>query len=218
MSGDHQHSLQTCTAALRRGLDALALHDRDVAAALGLIGYPEARVRQHGFQTLLRIIVAQQLSTRAAAAIQARLETALGDVVEPAALLALDPADLRAAGLSARKVTYARELAAALLDGRLDPTALAAAPDEKVIAALTALPGFGRWSAEIYLLFALQRLDVLPADDLALQIAYQRLKRLPERPKAKAFREATLPWAPWRGAAAVFLWHFYGAATLDDGG
>lgn len=213
-----QHGLQTCRERLRQGIDALAAADGDVALALARIGYPEPRVRQHGFQTLLRIIVAQQLSTRAAAAIQGRLEALLAGRVEPELLLALPEAGLRAAGLSARKVGYARALAAAMRDGRLDPGSLATAPDETVIEALTALPGFGRWSAEIYLLFALQRLDVLPAGDLALQVGFQRLKRLPERPTAKVFREATLPWAPWRGAAAVFLWHFYGAATLDEAG
>jgi len=217
MEASGQHSLQTCGERLRRGLDALAAVDRDVARALARIGYPEPRLRQHGFATLLRIIVAQQLSTRAAAAIQGRLEAVMAGRVGPDALLTLSEPELRGAGLSARKVAYARHLAAAFVEGRIDPATLASAPDEVVIEQLTALPGIGRWSAEIYLLFTLQRLDVLPADDLALQIGFQRLKGLPERPKAKAFREATLPWAPWRGAAAVFLWHFYGAATLDAG-
>ena len=79
------------------------------------------------------------------------------------------------------------------------------------------LRGFGRWSAEIYLLFALGRADVFPADDLAVQIAYQRLRGLDVRPAAKALRAMTEPWRPYRGAAAVFLWHYYGAATLDEG-
>jgi DNA-3-methyladenine glycosylase II len=210
-----RHRSDVARAALARALDALAGADADVARAIERVGYPAPRSRPPGFPTLLRIITAQQLSTRAAAAIHGRLEAAMGDPASPAAYLALDDACLRGCGLSARKVDYGRHLATAVADGRLDLDALATAPDEAVIAALTALPGFGRWSAEIYLLFALDRLDVLPADDLALQVGFQRLKGLPERPKAKAFRAMTEPWAPWRGAGSILLWHFYGAATLD---
>jgi DNA-3-methyladenine glycosylase II len=123
---------------------------------------------------------------------------------------------LRACGLSARKVAYGRALAAAIAERRLELDALATESDEAVIEALTMLPGFGRWSAEIYLLFALGRLDVLPAGDLALQVGFQRLKRLADRPRAKDLRTMTESWAPWRGAGAILLWHFYGAATLDE--
>ncbi len=203
-------------ARLRRGLAALAQRDADVARALARVGEPAPRSRPPGFATLLRIITAQQLSTKAAAAIHGRLEAAMGAAVEPLAYLALDDTRLRGCGLSARKMVYGRALATAIVERRLDLDKLAAAADETVIEALTALPGFGRWSAEIYLLFALDRLDVLPADDLALQVGLQRLKRLPERPPAKALRTMTEGWAPWRGAGAILLWHFYGAATLDD--
>lgn len=202
---------------LRNALEALADHDGDVARAIELVGHPSPRHRPPGFATLLRIITAQQLSTKAAAAIHGRLETAMGAAIDPHAYLALDDATLRACGLSARKVIYGRGLATAIVERRLALDGLETASDDDVIEALTALPGFGRWSAEIYLLFALDRLDVLPADDLALQIGFQRLKRLPERPKAKAFRAMTESWAPWRGAGAILLWRFYGAATLDDG-
>jgi len=202
---------------LHRALGELAACDADVARAIERLGLPAPRSRPPGFATLLRIITAQQLSTKAAAAIQARLDAAMDETVAPDAYLALDDKTLRACGLSARKVVYGRTLAEALASGRLDLDGLAHAPDEVVIEALTALPGFGRWSAEIYLLFALDRLDVLPADDLALQVGFQRLKRLAERPKAKELRAATESWAPWRGAGAIMLWHFYGAATLDEG-
>ena len=205
-------------ARLHRALGQLAAVDADVAGAIERVGLPAPRARPPGFATLLRIITAQQLSTKAAAAIQGRLDAALGGRATPDGYLALDDAVLRACGLSARKVVYGRALAEALATGRLDLAGLAVAPDEVVIEALTALPGIGRWSAEIYLLFALDRLDVLPADDLALQIGFQRLKRLDARPKAKAFRAATESWAPWRGAGSILLWHYYGAATLDEGG
>lgn len=201
---------------LESALEHLAEDDREVRLAIARIGYPAPRVRPPGFATLLRIIVAQQVSTKAAAAIQGRLDAAMGERVEPGILLDLPVERLRACGLSGRKAAYARALAAAIVEGRLVLEALHAAPDEEVVRALTALPGFGRWSAEIYLLFALGREDVLPADDLALQVAYQRLKKLDGRPNAKALRALASPWSPWRGAASVFLWHYYGAATLDD--
>lgn len=203
-------------AGLRLALDRLASRDPDVAAALARLGYPPPRVRPEGFATLLQAIVAQQLSTRAAAAIWARVEAACGtDGVRPEAVLALDAPALRACGFSGRKVEYAHGLASSVLAGALDPTALALADDETAIQAIAALRGFGRWSAEIYLLFALGRPDVFPADDLALQIGFQRLKGLEARPTAKALRLLTEPWAPWRGAGAILLWKVYGSATLD---
>mgnify|MGYP001047026060 CR=1 FL=1 len=200
---------------LDSALDALAAADPDVARAIGRVGRPPLRRRSPGFPTLLRIITAQQLSTKAAAAIHGRLEATLDHVVTPTTYLGLDDACLRGCGLSARKVAYGRHLASAIAEGRLELEALVTLDDEAVIEALTRLPGFGRWSAEIYLLFALDRLDVLPADDLALQIGYQRLKRLDERPRGRAFRSLAESWAPWRGAGSILLWHFYGAATLD---
>jgi DNA-3-methyladenine glycosylase II len=199
---------------LEAGLAALAERDAEVRAALARLGPPAPRVRPPGFATLLRIVTAQQVSTHAAAAIWGRLEARLG-VVTPAALLAVPAEDLRAAGLSARKVEYATGLARAVADGTLDLDALAQADDEAVVEAITALKGFGRWSAEIYLLFALGRADAFPADDLALRLALGRLKGTDERLAAGAARELVAPWAPWRGCGAIFLWHYYGAATLD---
>jgi DNA-3-methyladenine glycosylase II len=199
---------------LEAGLAALAERDAEVRAALARLGPPAPRVRPPGFATLLRIVTAQQVSTHAAAAIWGRLEARLG-VVTPAALLAVPAEDLRAVGLSARKVEYATGLARAVADGTLDLDALAQADDEAVVEAITALKGFGRWSAEIYLLFALGRADAFPADDLALRLALGRLKGTDERLAAGAARELVAPWAPWRGCGALFLWHYYGAATLD---
>ena len=197
-------------------LDALAQADPDLRAAIARVGYPAPRQRDPGFGTLLRIILAQQVSTASAAALWRKLEAALGGDVTPASFLTLDDRALRACGFSARKVEYARGMCAAILGESLDLAALALLEEEAAISALVALRGFGRWSAEIYLLFALGRADVFPADDLAVQIAYQRLKRLDARPSAKALRTLAEPWRPYRGAAAVFLWHYYGAATLDE--
>lgn len=200
---------------LRAALDALAAADPDLAQALTRLGYPPPRTREPGFATLVHIILAQQVSTASAAAVWARLQAALPGEVAPQGLVALGEPGLRACGFSGRKAQYALGLAEAALSGRLDIAALATLPEEEAIAQLTALRGFGRWSAEIYLLFALGRADAFPADDLAVQIAFQRLKRLPERPTGKAVRVLAEPWRPFRGAGAVFLWHLYGAATLD---
>jgi DNA-3-methyladenine glycosylase II len=205
-------------ARLHRAIDALAAADGDVARALTRIGYPEPRQREPGFATLVRIVVAQQVSVASAAAIWRKLELALGGEVAAERFLLLGDAELRAAGFSGRKAEYARGLATAVLTGELDLPALLELEEEEAIARLTRLRGFGRWSAEIYLLFALGREDVFPADDLAVQIAFQRLKRLEARPTGQLLRTLAEPWRPFRGAGAVFLWHFYGAATLDAGG
>ena len=201
---------------LRALLDILAAGDPDLRHALARVGYPASRQRDPGFATLLRIILAQQVSTASAAAIWRKLEAALQGEITPARLLALDDAALRAAGFSARKVEYARGLCAGMTRGTLDIAGLALLEEEAAIGTLVALRGLGRWSAEIYLLFALGRADVFPADDLAIQIAIQRLRGLPARPSGKLARELAEPWRPYRGAAAVFLWHYYGAATLDE--
>jgi DNA-3-methyladenine glycosylase II len=202
--------------ALRAGLDRLATIDPDVARALSRIGYPEPRVRHPGFATLLRIMVAQQLSTRSAAAIWARVEQACLPLVTAERFLALDEGAFRTIGFSRQKMVYGRELAEAIAGGALDLEALATVPEEAAIEAISALRGFGRWSAEIYLLFALGRADVFPADDLALQIGMQRLKRLDARPNRKMMDQLAEPWRPLRGCGALFLWRMYGTATLDD--
>ncbi|MEX2010134.1 MAG: DNA-3-methyladenine glycosylase 2 family protein, partial [Dongiaceae bacterium] len=100
----------------------------------------------------------------------------------------------------------------------LDLDAVAALDDDSAIAALTRIKGVGRWSAEVYLLFCLQRPDVLPADDLALLVAAQRLKGYEQRPTAAALRAAAEPWRPWRSVAARLLWHFYSRAPVGADG
>jgi DNA-3-methyladenine glycosylase II len=201
---------------LAQAIDRLAELDADIAAARERIGYPLPRLRPPGFATLLRIMVAQQVSTYAAAAIWGRLEEACLPVVTAERFLALDDAALRAIGLSQRKMEYGRGLAEAVAGGTLDLASLAEHEEESAIAAISALRGFGRWSAEIYLLFALGRSDSFPGDDLAVQIGMQRLKGLAERPGRRLMDTLAEPWRPYRGCGALFLWHVYGAATLDD--
>jgi DNA-3-methyladenine glycosylase II len=157
----------------------------------------------------LRTIVGQQVSVAAAASIWRKLEAAVGTGIEPPALLSASDEALRGAGLSRQKASYARSLAEEVTSGRLD---LAALPqdDEDAIEVLVAIKGVGRWSAEIYLLFAEGRPDVWPAGDLAVQIALGRIKGLDERPTEKLTRALAEGWRPHRGAAAIFLWHHYG--------
>ena len=162
---------------LAEGLSVLAAVDPDVARVLDEAGPPSLRRNQAGFEALLRAIVSQQISKAAAATVWARLEKATGGIA-PDALLMLDEEALRGAGLSRQKVAYARGLAEAVVTGGIDLDGFSGRPDEDIVEELVRLKGIGRWSAEIYLLFALGRPDAFPADDLALMIGAQRLKRL----------------------------------------
>lgn len=196
-------------------LKALAAIDADIAHAYAEAGLPPVRSSPTGFPGLLRIIVAQQVSVASAAAILGRLQQAIPEMT-PEAFLTLDEPAHRAIGFSRAKSRYAIALAEALTDGRLSHRRLARQDDAGVLEALTALPGFGRWSAECYLLFALKRPDVMPAGDLALQVAAQRLKRLERRPSEKELVAMSEPWRPHRSAAARFLWHFYRHQGVPD--
>jgi DNA-3-methyladenine glycosylase II len=193
---------------LREALDALAAIEPAFAAAVGRVGYPPPRIRGPGYATLLRTIVGQQVSVHAAAAVWRRLEEALGKAEDPARLTAASDETLRAAGLSRQKIGYARSLAEEVASGRLD---LAALPedDEEAIAALTRIKGIGRWSAEIYLLFAEGRPDIWPAGDLAVQVEVGRILGHAERPNEKLVRVLAEAWRPHRGAAAILAWHHY---------
>ncbi len=194
-------------------LQQLALQDDDVARGLALVGTPPPRIRPSGFPTLLSIVISQQLATSAAAAIRERVEGLLGEVT-PQRFLTVEDQALRDVGLSWRKIEYGNGLARAIDEQTLDLQKLPELSDSEAIKAITALRGFGRWSAEIYLMFSLNRPDVFPADDLALLVALQRLKGLDEKPTPKQARQLIEHWAPWRSAGSLFLWHYYhGAPT-----
>ena len=194
-------------------IDKIARIDVDVERAVGAIGYPGPRIRAQGFETFFSTIVSQQISTEAAAAIMQRVHKLLPRLDAPS-LLDLPEDALREAGLSIRKVEYARGLANAIHDGDFVSGDLTALNNQEAIRAITALRGFGVWSAEIYLMFSLQRSDIFPADDLALQVALQRLKGLAQRPAPKQARALIEHWSPWRSAGSLFLWHYYrGAPT-----
>ncbi|MEP6784871.1 MAG: DNA-3-methyladenine glycosylase 2 family protein [Sphingomonadales bacterium] len=193
---------------LREHLDALAARDPQFAAALELAGYPEPRGRGRGYVTLLRTIVGQQISFKAADAVWAKVAAVVGDIENPAAMVGQSDELLRSAGLSRQKIGYARSLAELCASGTLDFNALPQ-DDEEAIALLMQVKGIGRWSAEVYLLFAEGRPDIWPAGDLAVQESVRRIMGHDERPAEKATRELGENWRPYRGAAAIFAWHHY---------
>jgi DNA-3-methyladenine glycosylase II len=193
---------------LRGGLDALALIEPRFGKAIAQVGYPEPRIRARGYETLLRTIVGQQVSFKAADAVWAKLVAALGDISNPEILLGMSEEALRACGFSRQKQGYARSLAGLVSSGALDLHNLPA-DDEEAIALLTQIKGIGRWSAEIYLLFAEGRPDIWPAGDLAVQIDVGAIMELTERPSEKQVRAIGEAWRPHRGAAAIFAWHHY---------
>ncbi|MYL97675.1 DNA-3-methyladenine glycosylase 2 family protein [Novosphingobium sp. FGD1] len=198
---------------LRSGLDEIADREPKIARALQIAGYPEPRIRATGYATLLRTIVGQQVSVAAAASVWSRLETLLGETIPPEALLAAEFDALRACGLSRQKQGYVRSLCELVVAGSIDFDNLPA-DDEEAIAQLVGIKGIGRWSAEIYLLFAEGRPDIWPAGDLAVQAGLHKLLDLVERPSEKRTRELAEAWRPHRGAAAIFTWHCYNNPAL----
>ncbi|MFM8499159.1 MAG: DNA-3-methyladenine glycosylase family protein [Chakrabartia sp.] len=203
----------TTAESLRGAIDALILAEPKFADVVGRVGYPEPRQRPTGYDTLLRTIIGQQVSVKAAASIWAKLEAGLGDLTRPETILASDEQTLRSFGLSRQKQSYALSLARLVADGALDLHHLPK-DDEEAIALLTQVKGIGRWSAEIYLLFAEGRPDIWPAGDLAVQIEVGRLLGLAERPSERKVRAVAENWRPYRGAAAVLAWHHYNTTTI----
>ena len=200
-------------AKIKNHLDALAKLDPDLQRGLELVRYPKPRIRVQGFETFLSTIVSQQISTEAAASIMRRVQALLPSM-EAREVLRLPAGALRAAGLSGRKVEYVEALARAIDENRFEISHLAEMEDQAVIEAITALRGFGAWSAEIYLMFSLQRSDIFPAGDLAIRVALQKLKRIDNKLSEKQAREMVASWAPYRSAGSLFLWHYYrGAPT-----
>lgn len=186
----------------------LAERDPDIARAYAQVGIPPMLARRTGFALLIETICSQQVSATASRAIMGRLDEAVGKL-EPKTFLALDEAVLKGIGFSRQKISYGRVLAEAVASGALKFSRLNRLDDEDVIAELTRLKGIGRWTAEIYLLFALNRPDVWPADDLAVVMAVKHLKGLKKRPDRKTMLEIGEAWRPWRSVAARLMWHYY---------
>jgi DNA-3-methyladenine glycosylase II len=192
---------------LDAGIAALA-GDPVFAAILERCGAPRFRRRRNGWETLLHIILEQQVSIDAAAAMFRRLNEECRPL-GPAGFLALDDAILRRCGFSRQKASYGRGLAEAVASGSLDFTRLATIGDDEALTALVGLKGIGRWSAEIYLIFALGRDDIWPAADLGLQFGVAAELGLGTRLGERELRELGDRWRPWRSVAACLFWQSY---------
>ena len=193
----------------------LAARDPDLAAVDAVTPAFAWRSQPGGYAGLAKLIVEQQVSTASAAAIWARLETGLGGV-SAERVLSCDEAALRALGLSRQKALYLREIALAEAAGALDFATLETLADEAAVAALTAIRGVGRWTAEIYLMFCEGRADLFPAADLALQEALRAARDDAARPSERWLRSRAESWAPWRGVAAHLLWRYYAALRRGE--
>ncbi|WRH64813.1 MAG: DNA-3-methyladenine glycosylase 2 family protein [Fuscovulum sp.] len=198
-------------ACVAEGASWLAAREERFAGALALTGPLPLRRSAAGFRALLSAIVSQQVSVASANAIWARMEAA--GLCDPARMAVATADELRAVGLSRQKARYGQALAAA----GIDFAALHDVPDDEVVAVLTAVPGIGRWTAEIYAMFALGRADVFAPGDLALQEAAKVLFGLEARPSERAMRAMAEDWSPWRAVAARLLWAYYRVAKEREG-
>jgi DNA-3-methyladenine glycosylase II len=192
-------------------LDAVAIlaaRDPDLAGVVDRFGPPPMWAREPGFPTLLHILLEQQVSLASAQAAFDRLRV-VADPLTPARFLELDDRELLAIGFSRQKTRYARELARAIVAGRLDLEGLAGLDDEAVHRSLVALTGIGPWTASVYLLMVLRRPDVWPASDIALATAVAAVKGLADRPGPAAMTAIAEAWRPWRSVAARLFWHDY---------
>lgn len=201
----------TCDADVAEGAAWLAAQVPQFAIALVATGALPLRLRSDGFDALIGAIISQQVSVASANAMRAKMDAA--GLTHEAAIIAAGEDGLRNAGLSRQKIRYALALA----EAGIDYPALHDAPDALVIETLTAVPGVGLWTAQIYAMFSLGRADILPQGDLALQEAAKILFDLPERPKPKQLASMAQDWSPWRSVAARILFSYYRVAKQREG-
>ncbi|WP_319423293.1 DNA-3-methyladenine glycosylase family protein [Pleurocapsa sp. FMAR1] len=189
-------------------IQKLIERDRDLAKIVEAYGYPPQWKRDPGFATLIQIILEQQVSLASAKAAFERLKNFVGELT-PDSFLALDDIELKAIGFSRQKTRYGRELSQAIADRTLDLASLHELDDLTIRKKLTAIKGIGDWTVDMYLMMALQRLDVFPSKDLAVAIAVKEIKNLTTRPKAAELESITQSWQPYRAVATQILWHYY---------
>lgn len=188
--------------------EKLSKTDADLARVFQTYGTPPLWKREQSFQTLIHIILEQQVSVASALSAFNKLKEIVGEIT-PENVVRLTDAQMKSAYFSRQKTVYARELSKAIVRGKLDLEKLKTLDDEQVRAELTKIKGIGRWTADIYLLMAMLRPDVMPQGDLALHAAYRKLKNLEHRPNSEEFQAISEKWKPLRAAAARLLWHFY---------
>ncbi len=193
---------------LTKACEELAKSDADLAFIFQTYGTPPLWAREANFATLIHIILEQQVSLASAASAFNKLKERLGEIT-PENVLKLSDEELKACYFSRQKTVYARELSKAILDGSLNLKSLEKLPDAEAKHELKKIKGIGDWTADIYLLMALLRADVMPKGDLALHVAWKRLKKLEHAPRSDEFQQIAEKWKPFRAAAARLLWHFY---------
>ncbi len=188
--------------------EKLAEKSADLRFIYETYGTPPLWAREASFQTLIHIILEQQVSLASALSAFNKLKEKLGEIT-PENVLKLSDEELKACYFSRQKTVYVRELAKAVLDKNLDLRSLEKLTDEAVKIELKKIKGIGDWTADIYLLMALLRADVMPKGDLALHVAWKKLKNLKDAPKSDEFQQIAEDWKPFRAVAARLLWHFY---------
>lgn len=206
---DEQNLIAAC--------EELCAGDEDLSKIYQIFGAPPLWKREATFATLIHIILEQQVSLASAKACFDKLCLKIENV-SPERFLKLNDAELKSVGFSRQKIGYARGLAEAVSGGKLDLKSLETLPDAEVKNELKKLKGVGDWTADIYLLMALLRADVMPKGDLALHAAWRKLKNLPEKPNAQEFLMIAEKWKPLRAVAARLLWHFYLSEKIPDSG
>ncbi len=193
---------------IQRACVKLSREHAEMAFVYNTYGPPPLWDRPTGFATLLNIILEQQVSLASAKACFDKLEAHLGEVI-PSNLLTVNDADLKTIGFSRQKSGYARHLSEAIINKHIDLDGLHLLPDVEVKAELVKLKGVGEWTADVYLLMAMLRPDVMPRGDIALHAAYQKLTKMEKRPGSDEFVAIAEKWKPFRSVAARLLWHFY---------
>lgn len=191
-----------------KALSTLSRSDPELANVIKVFGPPPMWERESGFHTLIHIILEQQVSLASARAAYDRL-LAIASPLTPTGFLKLDDATLKVAGFSRQKITYGRDLAVSIEEGRFSLPALESMDDGAARLEMMKVKGIGSWTADIYLLMALRRPDIWPAGDLALAIAVQKVKRLSTLPTTEELNLMSHKWRPWRAVAARILWHYY---------
>ena len=211
-----RHRFALTSAHIKKALNELADRHERVAMSLEQVGYPSERRQPHGFEPLARIVVGQQVSTKAAESIAEKLRLTVGGTISAEAVLSTETDTLRSAGLSGQKASYIQTLAEAVATNALDLEALPRLNDEDALEQLTSLRGFGVWSAQMYLMFSLGRTDIWPSGDLAVRVGFGDLMGFDERLSIKDTDNLATPFAPYRSALALLCWRYYGQAKQSQ--
>ncbi len=188
--------------------DELAARDKDLGAVIKAHGYPPMWTRANTFETLVHIILEQQVSLASALAALNKLRERTGEIT-PQKIMELSDAELKACYFSRQKTGYARHLAGELLNGGIDLETLPLLPDDEIRKKLTALKGIGNWTVDVYQMFVLQSADIFPLGDLAAVNALKRIKKLPKDAPREKILKIAAGWQPYRTIASMILWHYY---------